>query len=170
MIMMADSEVNWAAMPLTGVFDTADGALVLVGAFKENPLRSICAALGIDDMSIDPRFCNLAQQFKHKCELQSRLCECFRANTRGYWLARLEAEDLLCAPVLDLRETLRDPQTAHNGMLLKGSDEGQPLQLVGSPIGLSNAPVAIRSTPPRLGQHTAEILELAQRCEVTEAI
>jgi formyl-CoA transferase len=49
MIMMADSEVNWAAMPLSGVFDTQDGALVLVGAFKPNPLRDICAALQIDD-------------------------------------------------------------------------------------------------------------------------
>ena len=34
MIMMEDSEVNWAAMPLSGVFDTQNGALVLVGAFK----------------------------------------------------------------------------------------------------------------------------------------
>ena len=41
--------VNWAAMPLTGVFDTTDGALVMVGAFKANPLRDISAALGIED-------------------------------------------------------------------------------------------------------------------------
>ena len=50
MIMMADSEVNWAAMPLSGVFETHDGALVLVGAFKANPLRDICAALEIADL------------------------------------------------------------------------------------------------------------------------
>ena len=42
MIMMEDSEVNWAAMPLSGVFETQNGALVLVGAFKANPLRDIC--------------------------------------------------------------------------------------------------------------------------------
>ena len=31
MILMADSEVNWAAMPLSGVFQAQDGALVLSG-------------------------------------------------------------------------------------------------------------------------------------------
>ncbi|TMH62260.1 MAG: CoA transferase, partial [Betaproteobacteria bacterium] len=33
MSMMADSDLNWAAMPLTGVFETQDGAVVVVGAF-----------------------------------------------------------------------------------------------------------------------------------------
>ena len=56
MIMMADSEVNWAAMPLSGVFETQNGALVLVGAFKANPLRDICTALDLDDLSLDARF------------------------------------------------------------------------------------------------------------------
>src|SRR5947207_408386 len=64
MIMMADSEVNWAAMPLSGVFDTQTGALVLVGAFKANPLRDICTALGLPDLSLDAKFCNLTQQFE----------------------------------------------------------------------------------------------------------
>ena len=73
MIMMADSEVNWAAMPLSGVFDTQDGALVLVGAFKANPLQDICKALDLPDLSADPKFCNLNQQFKHKAELQAHV-------------------------------------------------------------------------------------------------
>ena len=38
-------EVNWAAMPLSGVFPTTDGAVCMVGAFKENPLRDISEAL-----------------------------------------------------------------------------------------------------------------------------
>ncbi|MFX8660861.1 CoA transferase, partial [Acinetobacter baumannii] len=39
--MMRGREVNWGAMPLTGVFATTDGALVLVGAFKADPLGDI---------------------------------------------------------------------------------------------------------------------------------
>ena len=162
MIMMADSEVNWAAMPLSGVFDTQDGALVMVGAFKTNPLQDICTALEVDDLSADPRFCNLKQQFKHKPELQAMFRERFASNTRGYWLARLERQDLLCAPVRDLREALVDPQTLHNRMLMEGPGEGQPMRLVGSPIQMSEAPVTLRRAPPRLGQHTEEILQLAR--------
>ena len=162
MIMMADSEVNWAAMPLSGVFDTQDGALVMVGAFKANPLQDICAALEVDDLSADPRFCNLKQQFKHKPELQAMFRERFASNTRDYWLARLEQQDLLCAPVRDLREALVDPQTLHNDMIMEGPGEGQQLRFIGSPIQMSAAPVTLRRAPPRLGQHTEEILELAR--------
>ena len=161
MIMMQDSEVNWAAMPLSGVFDTQDGALVMVGAFKANPLQDICKALEIDDLSADPRYCNLNQQFKHKPELQRTFRERFSSNTRDHWLARLEAQDLLCAPVRDLREALVDPQTLHNQMLMEGPGEGQTVRFVASPIQMSAAPVSLRYAPPRLGQHTDEILALA---------
>lgn len=162
MIMMADSEVNWAAMPLSGVFETQDGALVMVGAFKANPLQDICAALGLDDLSRDARFCNLNQQFKHKAELQAMFRQRFTSNTRAHWLERLEQQDLLCAPVRDLREALVDPQTLHNQILMEGRGEGQKLRFVGSPIEMSAAPVTLRRAPPRLGQHTEEILNLAR--------
>ena len=122
MIMMEDSEVNWAAMPLSGVFETQNGALVLVGAFKTNPLRDICTALEIDDLSLDARFVDLEAQFKHKAELHAIFRERFASNTREYWLARLEEQDLLSAPVRDMREALVDPQTLHNEMILEGRD------------------------------------------------
>ena len=162
MIMMNDSEVNWAAMPLSGTFETQDGPLVLVGAFKANPLRDICTALGLPDLSADARFCNLDQQFAHKAELQAMFRERFATNTRAHWLARLEEQDLLCAPVRDLREDLVDQQTLHNQMLMEGPGEGQTLRFVGSPIEMSAAPVALRRAPPRLGQHTEEILQMAR--------
>ena len=161
MIMMADSEVNWAAMPLSGVFDAQDGALVLVGAFKANPLQEICKALGLEDLSADPRFCNLNQQFKNKKPLQAMFRERFASNTRDHWLARLEEQDLLCAPVRDLREALVDPQTLHNRILMDGPGEGQTVRFVGSPIEMSAARVGLRRAPPRLGQHTEEILAMA---------
>ena len=158
MIMMENREVNWAAMPLCGVFETSDGPLVLVGAFKENPLLNICNALGLPDISQDPKFCNLTQQFKHRAELQGIFRERFRSNTRAHWLARLEEQDLLCAPVRDFRETLADPQTTENNMILEGPGEGQRVKFVGSPVHMSRAAVTLRIAPPRLGQHTEEVL------------
>ena len=162
MIMMADSEVNWAAMPLSGVFDTQDGALVMVGAFKANPLQDICKALDLPDLSADPKYCNLNQQFKHKPELQAMFRRQFASNSRDHWLARLEEQDLLCAPVRDLREALVDPQTIHNRMLMEGPGEGQVCKFVGSPIQMSGAQARLHRAPPRLGQHTQEILDLVQ--------
>lgn len=149
--------LNWAAMPLTGVFETTDGALVVVGAFKVNPLRDICTALGIEDISGE--YPDLASQRKNKPFLQDLFRKNFATNTTAHWLERLEEQDLLCAPVRSLGEALDDPQTAINNMLL---DMDHPvigkLTVVGSPVHLSDAPVTVRHTPPRLGEHTDEIL------------
>lgn len=161
--------LNWAAMPLTGVFDTTDGAIVIVGAFKANPLHDICVALGIDDLS--PTYPTLAEQRANKPYLQETFRNVIATNTSAHWLERLEAQDLLCAPVRSLAEALDDPQTAINQMLcpidhpLLGD-----ITLVGSPVHLSDAPLEVRHTPPRLGEHTDEILqELAGRLRAEAA-
>jgi formyl-CoA transferase len=163
MVMMADSEVNWAAMPLSGVFQTTSGPLVLVGAFKANPLRDICKALDLPDLSQEVRFSNLEQQFAHKAELHGILRSRFASDTREHWLARLEAQDLLSAPVRDMREALVDPQTLHNGMILEGAAaDGRPLRFVASPIRMSGAAAGLQREPPRLGEHTQEVLAQAR--------
>ena len=99
-------------MPLSGVFETTDGALCMVGAFKANPLRDICAALEIDDLSRDARFATLEAQFEHKARAAGDLPRALRDQHHEHWLARLEEQDLLCAPVRNLREALVDAQTA----------------------------------------------------------
>ena len=166
MILMRGTEVNWAAMPLSGVFETADEPLVLVGAFKANPLRDICTALELPDLSLDPRFANLEQQFAHKAELQRQLRERFKTMGREHWLQRLEAQDLLCAPVRDMREVLVDAQTLHNGMILEGGTPAQAAyRFIASPISMSAMPPAangLRRAPPRLGEHTEEVLAEAK--------
>jgi formyl-CoA transferase len=166
--MMRGRDFNWAAMPLVGTFQTTDGALVLVGAFRPHPLRDICAALAIPDLSAEPRFATMEEQRKHRAELQGIFADRFRSNTTAYWIDRLEGEDLLCAPVRELGEALADPQTAINRMIfdLGTTKSGGPLKLVGSPIAMSNVPVSVRHPPPHLNEHEAEILrELGVRQE-----
>lgn len=149
--------LNWAAMPLTGVFDTTDGAVVVVGAFKLNPLQDICIALEIEDVS--EQYPDLASQRKNKPLLQDMFREKFATNTTKYWLARLEDRDLLCAPVRSLGDALADPQTEINNMLVELEHPLLgPITLVGSPVHLSDAPLTVRHTPPKLGEHTDEII------------
>ncbi len=156
--MMRGREVNWGAMPLSGVFPTSDGAVVMVGAFKQHPLRDISTALGIDDLSQDARFADHPAQVKNKRALHAIFRERFATNTTAHWIARLEAQDLLCAPVRTLAEALADPQTAVNGMVMEADGEVERVKVVGSPIHMDRAPVSIRIAPARLGQHTDEVL------------
>ena len=166
MWMMRGRELNWAAMPLSGVFETADGAIVMVGAFKENPLQDICRALGIDDLSADPRYATLEQQKLNRAELQSIFRDGFAGDTTAHWLARLDEVDILCAPVVTLEDALDDPQTACNRMIVElEPTAGGPVRLVASPIDMSAAPFTVRRAAPALGEHNDEVLAPARASE-----
>lgn len=159
MQLMRERELNWALMPLSGCFETTDGAIVLVGAFKANPLRDICAALGLPDLSTETRFSDLPHLFENRDEIRGILRDRFATESSAYWLAKLEEQDLLCAPVKDLAEALADPQTAHNGMLLEFEhSDGVKVQTVGSPISMGGGGTVVRHAPPRLGQHSRVVL------------
>src|SRR5205814_9905564 len=87
--LMRGREVNWGAMPLSGVFETSDGALVMVGAFKTEPLKIISEALGVPELAADPRFLSHALQVQSKAALQAIFRERFKSNTTAHWLQRL---------------------------------------------------------------------------------
>lgn len=149
--------LNWAAMPLIGLYETQDGAVVMVGAFKANPLQDICRALEIEDLSV--HYPDFGTQVENKAVLKEVFKKNFALNTTAHWLERFEEQDILCAPVRSLGDALVDPQTAINNILL---EMDHPLlgdlTVVGSPVHLSEAPVTVRRAPPRLGEHTDEIL------------
>jgi crotonobetainyl-CoA:carnitine CoA-transferase CaiB-like acyl-CoA transferase len=159
MAMMRGVDFSWGALPHNGAFATQDGALVVVGAFKENPLREISLAIGLPDLSADPRFCTFALSMANRTELHDVLRTHFATNTTAHWIAALEARDLLCAPVRSLPEALQDPQTKINGMLLHAPQEnGDALGVIGSPVHLSDDAFALRLPPPCVGEHGADVL------------
>jgi crotonobetainyl-CoA:carnitine CoA-transferase CaiB-like acyl-CoA transferase len=155
-------ELNWGAFPLTGVFETTDGAVVIVGAFKANPLQDICRALGLPDLSADPNYATFAKQVENKAELHRLFRGRLATDTTAHWLAKLEEQDLLCAPVQTLGEALASEQTAVNNMVVSldanGGGRNEPLKLVASPITMDTSAFRLRHAPPSLGEHGAEIL------------
>jgi formyl-CoA transferase len=159
MAMMRGVDFSWGALPHNGAFATTDSALVVVGAFKENPLREISLAIGLPDLSADPRFCSFALAMQNRTELHAVLRAHFATNTTAHWIAALEARDILCAPVRNLQTALDDPQTEINGMKLRmRQDSGDELRVVGSPVHLSDDGFALRLPPPHIGADGADVL------------
>lgn len=153
--------LNWGAFPLTGVFETTDGAVVMVGAFKANPLKDICAALGLPDLSAEPRLSTFAGQVEHKAELHRRFRERFASNSTEYWLSKLEEQDVLCAPVLTLPQSLDHGQTKANGSVIEVADRRGSYELLGSPLTMDESAFAVRHAAPDLGGDGRAVLEEA---------
>ena len=167
--MMRGYELNWGAMPLSGVFETTDGALVMVGAFKADPVKDIGTALGIPGLEDDPRFKTHAQRMQNKTALQAMFMERFKTNTTTHWIAKLEEQDLLCAPVRTIAEALADEQARINGMIMEAPGVVETVKCVGSPIHMTDAPVTIRVPPATLGQHTQQVLAEVAHARATAA-
>jgi crotonobetainyl-CoA:carnitine CoA-transferase CaiB-like acyl-CoA transferase len=152
---------SWGAYPLTGGFPTKDGAIVLVGAFKTNPLKDICAALGLPDLSADQRYATFQGQVAHKAELQAMFRERFASNTTKHWLKRLEEQDLLCAPVLTLAEALAHAQTKANRTVVTLNGAENPQAVVGTPLTMAASAFRLRRPPPELGADGEAVLSEA---------
>jgi crotonobetainyl-CoA:carnitine CoA-transferase CaiB-like acyl-CoA transferase len=80
--------------------------------------------------------------------------ERFAANTTAHWLARLEAQDLLCAPVQTMAEALASPQTEMNGTVIEVAGR----RCIGTPLTMDETAFRVRHASPRLGEHSDEIL------------
>jgi len=154
------TEINWAAMPLSGVFSTTDGAVCMVGAFKAEPLRDICAALGLpDELWQRPDLQDPTGHMAAKAELQELFRLRFCTDTTDHWVKQLEAQDLLCAPVLTMAEALADEQTTVNNMVIEMDHPTEgTVQVLNAPITLSATPAAVRRRAPQLGENAAEVL------------
>lgn len=157
--MMRGKDLNWASFPLSGVFETADRPIVMVGAFKQNPLQDICNALEIEDLSQQEKFKDFDSQALHRAELQAVFHKRFAEKPASHWLQRLEDVDILCSLVKSLEEALKDEQTIVNRMIIDaGKTDAGPIRLIGTPIDMSQAPLSVRHKPPKLGEHNEEIL------------
>jgi crotonobetainyl-CoA:carnitine CoA-transferase CaiB-like acyl-CoA transferase len=151
--------LNWGAFPLSGTFQTLDGHVVMVGAFKPNPLQEICRGLGIEDLSADPRYATHEAQVAHRDDLQSRWRQEFGKRTTKQVVDALESVDILCAPVNTIETALADPQVANNRMVVETRHpEYGIIKVVGIPVKLEDTPGSVRLPPPRLGEHTREVL------------
>lgn len=140
------------------VFACADGHFILACG-NDGQFAKVCAVIGLAELSQDPRFATNPARVAHRAKLTPLLTTAFAAGTRADWLARLGAAGVPCGPINTVAEAFADPQLRHRQMQLELPDaDGHPVPQVASPIRLSATPVEYRRAPPRLGEHTDEVL------------
>jgi crotonobetainyl-CoA:carnitine CoA-transferase CaiB-like acyl-CoA transferase len=152
-------QTRWFDLSLNFPAQVADGWITVLGFFRENPLQLICQALGLPDLSDELGLATGLEQAARREEIVERLRPAFLALTMDDAVGRLQEAGILAAPVLSYEQALAHPQIAHNGMIRKVPAEGQEdLRVIDHPLRLSRTPHSIRRGPPRLGEHTAEVL------------
>ncbi|MBA4706784.1 CaiB/BaiF CoA transferase family protein [Aquitalea aquatica] len=140
------------------VFACADGHFILACG-NDKQFRAVCQVIGLPALADDERFASNPLRVKHRESVVPVLAEAFMGSTREQWLKRLDEAGVPCGPINTVDEAFRDPQIQHRGMEIHLQDSvGQNVPLVGCPIKLSGTPVEYNQAPPKLGEHTDDVL------------
>jgi crotonobetainyl-CoA:carnitine CoA-transferase CaiB-like acyl-CoA transferase len=139
-------------------FAAADGHLVLAVG-NDGQFARLCQVLDRPGLADEPRFATNAARVEHRTELLALLTPALANRTVASWISALQAADVPCGPINDLRQVFEDPQVVHRGLR---QEVDHPLAgraaLVASPIRLSATPLPVPTAPPTLGEHTDEVL------------
>lgn len=143
-----------------GAYPTADGHYINTGAVTEPMWKDFCQAIGRPELADDPRFRTKPDRVEHREELEAILRPIFRSRSRDEWVEHLVAHGVPAGPILDLKEAFEHPQARAREMLIPMPDSvwGEAWG-VGHPFKYDRTPNSIRLPTPRLGEHTASILQ-----------
>lgn len=138
---------------------TADGHVIVLGFYRENPLQLMCSAFGLPDLSREAGFGTLAQQIERREQIGDYLRPALLALPSDDVAARFQAAGILCTPVLTQAQSIASAQVVHNDMVRTIPVAGQPdMTMVKHPLKFSRITQQLRSGPPRFGEHTAQVL------------
>jgi CoA:oxalate CoA-transferase len=149
---------NFTAAP-SGTFRTKDGH-VNIAANKQEQWHAVADALGVPELKTDPRFEERDARKRNRRQLTPLLEQKLTERTTGEWVELLNARGVPSGAILDLQAALGQPQLQHRGTIQEVDAPGiGPLKLFGMSAQFETTPGRIESAPPRLGQHTEELLE-----------
>lgn len=127
---------------------------VFLGIGNNGQWRKLCAFLGCPELADDPRFTNNAARHQARDELRALLeAQLMQVDGEALCSGLLEA-GVPAGAVRSVPQVLTDAHTLHREMVV----EIDGRRAIGVPVKLARTPGRARSTAPRFGQHTRELL------------
>jgi crotonobetainyl-CoA:carnitine CoA-transferase CaiB-like acyl-CoA transferase len=141
------------------VMPSQDGYFILT-ASNDEQFGKFCKVAGREDLMEDERFATMKARVVHRSHVTPALNEVTKTMETAWWLKKLELAGVGCAPILHPDEVFADPHVLSREMLIEMNVPGcsKPVSLIGSPMKFSRTKVNYRYAPPRVGEHSDEIL------------
>ncbi len=140
------------------IFRTRDGAIA-IAAPNENQWRPLCEAMQRPDLIADDRCRSNPRRVANSALVRGVISSWTQSRTTREVLAILGGK-VPTGPVNTARDIFEDPHPRIRKMLVEIDQPGNnpPLTVAGCPIKFTETPSGIYARPPRLGEHSAEIL------------
>ncbi|CAE7248809.1 unnamed protein product [Symbiodinium natans] len=141
------------------VMPAKDGYFILT-ASNNDQFERFCKVAGRMDLMENEKFNTMKARVVHRDVVTPTLNEITSQHPKLWWLEQLEKEMVGCAPILHLDEVFADPHVQSRDMEIQMNLPGfsEPVSLIGSPMKFSRTKVDYRLPPPRVGEHTEQVL------------
>ncbi len=121
--------------------------------------EKFCHVLKKPEWITDPRFHNRAARFENKDVLDQMVEDILKEKTGDEWIQELRREGVPTGPVNSLHRILNDPHIYVREMVVEmEGPRGEKVKTIGNPLKMEGTPIKKFSRPPRLGEHTRQIL------------
>jgi crotonobetainyl-CoA:carnitine CoA-transferase CaiB-like acyl-CoA transferase len=139
-------------------YPAADGHIVI--AVGNNRMwHRLCTLIGRPELATDPRFALNRDRVDHRTELNEQLKRTLRTRTVAEWCALLKDGGVPAAPIQSIAEVYDHPQTRELGIVQTVEHPvAGPIRQVAFPVSYQGNRPPVRTAPPLLGEHTAEVL------------
>jgi crotonobetainyl-CoA:carnitine CoA-transferase CaiB-like acyl-CoA transferase len=144
------------------IFPTRDGTIALAVG-NDAQFRTLCERIvGRPELAGDERYRTARARVLNREPLIATLTEIFRRDTTAAWLERLRAAGVPAGQVRTVPEVFEAPEVAARRLVAEVPDARHGVvRVMRSPLGLAGTPAREPAAPPRLGEHTDEILREA---------
>ena len=148
-----------AAWGVYETFPTGDGTPIFIGVTSNQQWERFCRALGREDLLKDPDFGDNNARVAAKERLLPLVGEIIRSHSYKKLAEIFERESIPFSPVAKPGDLFDDPHlNAHGWLEDTELPDGRHTKLPGIPIEFDDHKLGIRMQPPKLGEHTDEIL------------
>ncbi|MGI9607179.1 MAG: CaiB/BaiF CoA transferase family protein [Acidimicrobiales bacterium] len=142
-------------------YPAADGELA-VSVGNDGQFARFAELLGHPEWADDQRFIRNRDRVANREDIDALVGEAIATRTRAEWIADLEPVGIPCGPINTVAEALASEQTLAREMVTTIEHEtAGSVRMVGIPFQMFGTPAVVSKPPPRLGQHSAAILEEA---------
>ena len=158
------------------VFTVKDGGQIFLAAVSDAQWVTFCDALGFDDLKADATLATNNLRVERRPALLEIIRKRLAGRTADELAALFERVGLPFAPIRRPEDLYDDPHLKATGGLADvrlpdGERAGQMVKTTLFPLTMEGERLGVRMHPPRLGEHTRELMrELGYEAAETEAL